>query len=130
MLWELVIDAVTLASMFVVFLLLYRFSPMCDLSWGDMWRGALLTAAIRTVLRSGFAIYVIYFANFSSAYGPIAAVIVFLVWLYLAHNVILFGAALTYIMRLDAQGVHELRKLPCAIPGGRGRPRERRREAS
>lgn len=31
MLWELVIDAVTLASMFVVFLLLlYRFSPLCD----------------------------------------------------------------------------------------------------
>lgn len=125
-LWELIVAVVTFGLIFVVFLLLYRFSPMCGLSWGDVWRGALITAVVWTLSRSFFAIYITYFADYASAYGPIAAVIVFLVWLYLAHNVILFGAALTYSTRLEAQGIHELRNLPCGTPEGNLATGERR----
>ncbi len=113
-LWDLVAGAITLALMFVVFLLLYRFSPMCSLTFGQVWRGALITAILWEVVRSGFAVYVSHFANFSSAYGPIAAVIAFLVWLYVAHMIILFGSALTYSMQLDARGIREPRAVPCA----------------
>ena len=112
-LWDSAVWGLTVVLMFIVFLLLYRFSPMCDLTWGDVWRGALVTAVIWSVLRSAFAIYVIQYADYSSLYGPIGAVIVFLLWLYLAHIVILFGAALTYVTRLESQGVHELQDLPC-----------------
>ena len=118
--WDLVVGIVTLAVMFLLFMLLYRYSPMCDVRWGEVWRGALITATIWSLLRSGFAIYVTRFANYQSAYGPIGAVIAFLVWLYFAHSVILFGAELTYTMRLESRGVHEPRELPCGTPEERG----------
>ncbi len=116
LLWDLAIWAVTLGLMFLMFLLLYRYSPMCNLRWGDVWGGALVTAVAWTVVRSGFALYVTRLADYSSAYGPIAAVIAFLYWFYLAHTIILFGAGLTYSMRLESQGIHEPRDLPCAMP--------------
>ncbi len=127
--WDLIVGLVTLAVMFLLFMLLYRYSPTCQIRWGEVWRGALVTAIIWSVLRSGFAIYVTHFANFGSAYGPIGAVIAFLVWLYFAHIVILFGALLTYDMRLESRGIRELQDLPCGMPrerqprdsGGEGR---------
>ncbi len=114
--WDLVVGVVTLAVMFLLFMLLYRYSPMCEIGWGEVWRGALITAILWELLRSGFAIYVTRFANFQSAYGPIGAVIAFLAWLYFAHIAILYGAELTYAMRLEAHGIHELRDLPCGVP--------------
>ena len=128
-LWDLLVGAVTLALMFLLFMLLYRYSPRCDISWGEVWRGALITAFLWSVLRSGFAIYVTHFANFQSAYGPIGAVIAFLLWLYLAHILILYGAELTYTMRLDAQGIHELQDLPCGVPQQRPADGDRRGRA-
>ena len=71
---------------------------------------------VESRLGSGFAIYVTRFANFQSAYGPIGAVIAFLAWLYFAHIAILYGAELTYAMRLEAHGIHELLDLPCGVP--------------
>ena len=123
-LWELGVATVSIALMFLVFLLLYRFSPMCDLTWGDVWRGALITALLWEALRSAFAIYVTSFVDYSSLFGPIAAVIVFLLWLYVAQSLMLFGAGLTYAMRLEGQGIHELRHLPC----GRAGPADGREE--
>ena len=124
-LWEVAVWAVSLGLIFVMFLLLYRFSPMCGLSWGKVWRGALIAAVLWSVVRSLFSIYVTHFANYSSAYGPIGAVIALLTWLYFAHMIILFGASLTYAMELDTNGVMEYAPLPCAIP--EGQPPEGRR---
>ncbi len=101
---ELVISIVSFGLIFLVFLLLYRYSPRCQLSWRDVWLGSLLTAVLWTVVRSAFTIYVTRFADFSSAYGPFAAIIAFLVWLYVTHLVILFGASLTYALRVESQG--------------------------
>lgn len=120
-LWELGVAAISLGLIFLVFLLLYRFSPMCDLAWGDVWMGALITALLWEALRSAFAIYVTSFVDYSSLYGPIAAVIVFLLWLYVAQSLILFGAGLTYAMRLESQGIHQLRYFPCGRAGAESR---------
>jgi len=116
--WDFVVGSVTMAVMFVLFCLLYRWSPMCDVGWREVWPGALVTAALWSALRSGFAVYVVHFANYQSAYGSIGAVIAFLAWLYLAHMVILFGARLTYTMRLESQGVRDPVDLPCGMAQG------------
>ena len=117
-LWNVVVWAVATGLMFLVFLPLYRFSPMCNLTWRDVWKGALITALFWSVVRSAFAVYVAYFANYSSAYGSLGAAIAFITWLYVANMVILFGAALTYAMRLEAEGIRELQQLPCGLPEG------------
>lgn len=131
-LWDSLVWLVSLGLMFLVFLPLYRFSPMCDLTWMDVWKGALVTALIWSVVRSAFAVYVTYFANYASAYGSLGAVIAFITWLYVANMVVLFGAALTYAMRLDAEGIREPRLLPCGLPeegAGQKRRRKRRKRA-
>ncbi len=121
-LWDLAAALIAFGLIFVIFLLLYRFSPMCQLHVSDVWRGALITAIAWEVVRSSFALYVTNFANYSSLYGPLAAVIAFLVWLYVAHLIILLGAELTYTMRLESEGIHHLRGLPCGV-AGRGKKR-------
>lgn len=48
--WDLVVGVVTLAVMFLLFMLLYRYSPMCEIGWGEVWRGALITAILWELL--------------------------------------------------------------------------------
>jgi membrane protein len=43
---------------------------------------------------AGFAFYVANLDSYDRTYGSLGAVIVFLVWLYIANNALLFGALL------------------------------------
>ncbi len=52
---------------------------------------AILVWAVATV---GFGIYVATFGSYSTTYGALAGVIVFLLWLWLTNNALLFGAEL------------------------------------
>jgi membrane protein len=119
--WALAAGGLSFLLISLVCLLLYRYSPMCDLSFGQVWRGALITGFIWEVVRSGFAIYVAHFANFQSLYGPLAVVIVLMFWLYIAHMIVLLGAELTYFSTLEAHGIRQPDGAPC------GAVEERRR---
>ena len=55
--------------------------------------GAFLSAVLFEAAKQGFVAYVSN-ANYSVIYGALATVPIFLVWLYLVWNVILFGASL------------------------------------
>jgi membrane protein len=114
LLWSLAPAGVSFALMALMFLLLYRFSPMCGVAWREVWLGAVIAALVWEMVRSGFAIYVTYFANYSSTYGSLGALMAFLFWLYLAHMIILFGAGLTYSMRLERNGLAT--RTSCALP--------------
>jgi membrane protein len=50
---------------------------------------ALVTWVVASVL---FGLYVAHFGNYNKTYGSLGAVIIFLVWLYISNNVLLFGA--------------------------------------
>jgi membrane protein len=50
---------------------------------------ALLVLAVATLL---FGLYVGTFSNYAKTYGPLAGVIVFLLWLWIANMALLFGA--------------------------------------
>ncbi len=52
---------------------------------------ALLVWALGTV---GFALYVVNFGSYQKTYGALAGVIVFLLWLWITNNALLFGAEL------------------------------------
>lgn len=80
---------------FVMFLVLYRWVPNREVSWGAAAGGAAAAAlgwelasnAFRWYLSSGFA-------RFSLVYGSLGAIVVFLLWVYLSSLVALFGAHL------------------------------------
>ena len=75
-----------------VFLLLYRYLPAVDVTFRDLWPGALLAALLFEVLQNSFAFYVAHFNNYNLVYGSLGAVLLFLLWAYLATNIMLFGA--------------------------------------
>ena len=57
--------------------------------------GGLLAAAAFEVAKFGFRIYVANFASYEVIYGALAALPLFLLWLYLTWLIVLAGAAVT-----------------------------------
>ncbi len=56
--------------------------------------GGLLAVALWVVASAGFAFYVSNFGSYNKTYGSLAAVVVFLVWLWITNLVVLLGAEL------------------------------------
>src|SRR5438067_5313082 len=79
----------------LVFAILYWASPNAR-QGGFRWvsPGGLLAVVIWLLGSAGFALYVTHFGSYNKTYGSIAAIIVFLVWLYLTNTAILLGAEL------------------------------------
>jgi membrane protein len=56
--------------------------------------GGLVAVALWVVASAAFAFYVSNFASYNKTYGSLAAVVVFLVWLWITNLVVLLGAEL------------------------------------
>jgi membrane protein len=106
--WHIVSIGVSLALVFVIFLLMYRYLPRCDVSWRDVWPGALLAAVAWVLLKELFAIFLSTpLADFSATYGTVSTVVALLIWIYLSSLIILTGAEFTsetyHVRRLRVQ---------------------------
>lgn len=88
---------------------LYRFAPNVSdrrFHWVSLGAGvALIVVGLAT---AGFGVYVSVSGSFSRTYGPLAGVIVFLMWLWLVNMAVLYGG------RLDAE-VLRLRQLSSGV---------------
>lgn len=56
--------------------------------------GALFTAVLLEVLKSGFGYYLRHFPTYQLIYGALAAIPIFLLWMYLSWAAVIFGAEL------------------------------------
>lgn len=61
----------------------------------EVWPGALFAAAAFVVAENAFAFYLRHFAGYNRIYGSLAAVVVFILFVYVAANVFLVGAELS-----------------------------------
>lgn len=82
--------ATTVLFIFIVGMVFY-FVPNTDVRFRDVWPGALLTGLLWRAALDGFSWYVRDLSRFS-IHGSIAAVIVFLIWVYLWAVILMFGA--------------------------------------
>ena len=66
-------------------------------------------------LRKGFGILVIENATYKTLYGALAALPVFLIWMYLAWSVVIFGAVVTAALEeyqaMEAEKAEENKRL-------------------
>jgi membrane protein len=78
---------------------LYRYAPSReDAKWSWVSWGATV-AALLWVAGSGlFSLYVSKFGSYDKTYGSLAAIVVFLMWMYLSALVVLLGAELNFEM--------------------------------
>lgn len=74
--------------------LVFYFVPNTTVRFRDVWIGALLTGVLWRLALAGFSWYVRDLSRFS-VHGSIAAVIVFLIWVYLWAVILMYGAEFT-----------------------------------
>lgn len=85
--------ATTLAFIFVVGLVFY-FVPNAKVRFKDVWVGAVITGLLWRGALAGFSFYVRDLRRFS-VHGSIAAVVVFLLWIYISAVILLYGVEVT-----------------------------------
>lgn len=93
-LWTLPSLALPAAVTFIAFLLLYRYVPTQRLDVRTVWPGALLATFLFETMKNGFALYVAYFNSYDVIYGSLGAIMLFLLWTYLASSILLLGGEL------------------------------------
>jgi membrane protein len=77
----------------LIFSLLYYATPNVKqpkFKWFTM--GGFIALIVWIVASAGFAFYVANFSSYNKTYGTLAAVVVFLVWLWISNVAVLFGA--------------------------------------
>jgi membrane protein len=77
---------------FLVFYLLYLLVPNCKVMARQAAIGALVATVLFEVIKYLFTLYIINLANYTIIYGALAIIPIFLVWLYVAWLIVLFGA--------------------------------------
>ena len=104
-----VASASTLAFIFVVGLVFY-FVPNAKVRFRDVWVGAVVTGLAWRGALAGFGWYVRDMTRFDHIHGSIAAVVVFLIWVYTSAIIFLYGVEVT------AANARLRRHRPEAIP--------------
>jgi membrane protein len=79
----------------VVVGLVYYFVPNATVRFRDVWPGAILTGALWHMALEGFSRYVRDMTRFTEVHGSIAAVVVFLIWIYTSAVVLMYGVEFT-----------------------------------
>jgi membrane protein len=92
--WAILAAFFSFGLVFATFFIAYAFLPRASIQWSKVWPGALLAALVYEGAKYLFLWYVLNIAKYSVVYGPVAAVIVFLLWVYIAALIFLFGAEL------------------------------------
>jgi membrane protein len=87
-------NATTLLFILVVGLI-YYFVPNAKVRFRDVWIGAFMTGLLWKGVLEGFSWYMRDMTRFTQVNGSIAAVVVFLVWVYIQAVILLYGVEFT-----------------------------------
>src|SRR6202047_229946 len=72
--------------------LLYCIIPNCRVRWRDGLAGAAVAAIVIELLKIGCSIYIGAMSSYQTVYGAIAAIPIFLLWMYVSWMAVLLGA--------------------------------------
>ena len=92
--WDIAKWPVLLLVVSLLFALLYWASPNAKQGFAWVTPGGVLALLLWLAASGGFAVYVAAFNSYNKTYGSIAAVIIFLVWLWISNLALLLGAEL------------------------------------
>ena len=90
----------------LVLVMVYVLVPNKKVKISNALVGAFIAVLLFWVLRKSFGILVIENATYKTLYGALAALPVFLIWMYLAWSVVIFGAVVTAALE-EFQAINE-----------------------
>jgi membrane protein len=97
---ETVLQIVNLVISFAVITLLfaaiYKVLPDVQISWRDVWMGAVVTAILFTIGKYALGLYLGQ-SSVSSSYGAAGSFVLLLLWIYYSAQILLFGAEFTQV---------------------------------
>lgn len=96
-----------------MFALIYKIMPRVSIRWGEVWMGAIITAALFTVGKGLIGLYIGRSAVVSG-YGPAGSILALLIWIYYSAQIFLMGAEFTwaYSHMLGSRTHHVMTKTP------------------
>ena len=90
-----IVHVVTFSLTVAAFTLLYVIAPARKVRWIHGFSGGLLSAVVFEITRVVFAFYVANSPSYEILYGALAAVPIFMFWVYVFWLIVLAGAAVT-----------------------------------
>jgi membrane protein len=93
------------------FTLLYALVPNRPVPLRHAIAGGVVAALLFELAKRGFALYVTAFPTYQTIYGALAAVPIFLIWIYLSWTVTLLGAEFAYCLGIYREDWQEKRSL-------------------
>jgi membrane protein len=92
--WQATNVLVSLGVVTLLFAMVYKVLPDVELSWRDVWVGALVTAGLFSIGKQIIGLY-LGTSSVASSYGAAGSIVVLLVWVYYSSQVVLLGAEFT-----------------------------------
>jgi membrane protein len=92
---QMLFNLISLLSEFMAFFFMYSAVPNRRVSMRHAALGALLVSLLFEAAKLAFAWYVTSFPTYEAIYGALAALPLFLIWLYLSWTLVLLGAVFT-----------------------------------
>ena len=75
--------------------LVFYFIPNAKTRFRDVWVGAIFTGVLWRLTFDGFSWYIAHNSRLTMIHGSIAAVVVFLLWIYVSSIILMFGVEFT-----------------------------------
>lgn len=95
---NMVILVITITGLFAV---IFKLLPDATISWRDALIGAVLTAALFLLGKTGISFY-LGRANLGVTYGTAASIVIILIWVYYSALILYFGAEFTKMYAIQA----------------------------
>ena len=77
------------------FTVLYQAVPNCKVKFRSAFIGGIIATILFELAKQGFVLYITHFSVYRLLYGAMAAIPIFLVWIYFSWIIILFGAVVS-----------------------------------
>jgi membrane protein len=76
--------------------MMFKWLPDAPIRWGDVWIGAVVTAALFEIGKFLIGLY-IGKQGLESTYGAAASIVIVLIWVYYSAQIVLLGAEFTNV---------------------------------
>ena len=90
--WDAASLLIPLALSFSAFLVLYWIVPNASVKLRDVWPGAAVAAVLFEISKIGFSLYLETLGQSNAVFGALGGVAIFLFWVFISSNILLFGA--------------------------------------